>query len=107
MGFISPESACLGFVEYENRRRALAVPLAASGLFPPMVTEMIAIGEQTGSLEKMLNRIAIAYETEAQSDVMVMTSLLEPIMILLMGLIVGFIVFSILLPIFEMNQLVR
>ncbi len=72
-----------------------------------MVTEMIAIGEQTGSLEKMLNRIAIAYETEAQSDVMVMTSLLEPIMILLMGLIVGFIVFSILLPIFEMNQLVR
>ena len=87
--------------------QSLAVPLAASGLFPPMVTEMIAIGEQTGSLEKMLNRIAIAYETEAQSDVMVMTSLLEPIMILLMGLIVGFIVFSILLPIFEMNQLVR
>ncbi|MBP1709893.1 MAG: ral secretion pathway protein [Deltaproteobacteria bacterium] len=87
--------------------QSLAVPLAASGLFPPMVTEMIAIGEQTGSLEKMLNRIAVAYETEAQSDVMVMTSLLEPIMILLMGLIVGFIVFSILLPIFEMNQLVR
>ena len=90
-----------------RRGRSLSVPLAASGLFPPMVTEMIAIGEQTGSLEKMLNRIAVAYETEAQSDVMVMTSLLEPIMILLMGLIVGFIVFSILLPIFEMNQLVR
>ena len=87
--------------------QSLAAPLAASGLFPPMVTEMIAIGEQTGSLEKMLNRIAVAYETEAQSDVMVMTSLLEPVMILLMGLIVGFIVFSILLPIFEMNQLVR
>ncbi|MDD4355732.1 MAG: type II secretion system inner membrane protein GspF [Smithellaceae bacterium] len=87
--------------------QSLATPLAASGLFPPMVTEMIAIGEQTGSLEKMLNRIAVSYETEAQSDVMVMTSLLEPIMILLMGLIVGFIVFSILLPIFEMNQLVR
>jgi general secretion pathway protein F len=87
--------------------QSLATPLAASGLFPPMVTEMIAVGEQTGSLEKMLNRIAMAYETETQSDIMVMTSLLEPIMILVMGLVVGFIVVSILLPIFEMNQLVR
>lgn len=87
--------------------QTLAAPLAASGLFPPMVTEMIAVGEQSGSLEKMLNRIAVSYETEAQSDILVMTSLLEPIMILVMGLIVGFIVFSILLPIFEMNQLVK
>ncbi|HOC58764.1 MAG TPA: type II secretion system inner membrane protein GspF [Smithellaceae bacterium] len=87
--------------------QSLASPLAASGLFPPMVTEMIAVGEQSGALEKMLNRIAIAYETEAQSDVMIMTSLLEPLMILVMGLAVGFIVVSILLPIFEMNQLVR
>jgi len=87
--------------------QSLSAPLAQSGLFPPMVTEMIAVGEQTGSLEKMLNRIATTYETEAQSDVMIMTSLLEPIMILVMGLLVAFIVFSILLPIFEMNQLVR
>ncbi len=87
--------------------QSLSAPLAQSGLFPPMVTEMIAVGEQTGSLEKMLNRIAISYEAEAASDVMVMTSLLEPVMILVMGLMVGFIVFSILLPIFEMNQLVR
>jgi general secretion pathway protein F len=85
----------------------LAAPLAANGLFPPMVTEMIAVGEQSGSLEKMLNRIAVSYETEVQSDIMVMTSLLEPLMILVMGLLVGFIVFSILLPIFEMNQLVK
>ncbi len=87
--------------------QSLAAPLTLSGLFPPMVTEMIAVGEQTGSLEKMLNRIATAYEAEAQSDVLVMTSLLEPIMILAMGLLVGFIVVSVLLPIFEMNQLVR
>ena len=72
-----------------------------------MVTEMIAVGEQSGSLEKMLNRVAVSYETEVQSDVMVMTSLLEPLMILAMGLMVGFIVISILLPLFEMNQLVR
>ena len=87
--------------------QSLAAPLAASGLFPPMVTEMIAVGEQSGSLEKMLNRIAVSYETEVQSDIMVMTSLLEPLMILMMGLLVGFIVFSILLPIFEMNQLIK
>lgn len=87
--------------------QSLAAPLSQSGLFPPMVTEMIAVGEQTGSLEKMLNRIATSYETEAQSDILVMTSLLEPLMILAMGLMVGFIVFSILLPIFEMNQLVK
>lgn len=86
---------------------SLSAPLAQSGIFPPMVTEMIAVGEQSGSLEKMLNRIAASYENEAQSDILVMTSLLEPLMILVMGLIVGFIVFSILLPIFEMNQLVR
>jgi general secretion pathway protein F len=87
--------------------QGLSGPLAQSGIFPPMVIEMVAVGEQSGTLEKMLNRVATAYETETQSDIMVMTSLLEPVMILVMGLLVGFIVISILLPIFEMNQLVR
>ena len=87
--------------------KGLSGPLTESGLFPPLVTEMVAVGEQTGTLEKMLNRVATAYETEAQSDIMAMTSLLEPVIILVMGLVVGFIVISILLPIFEMNQLVR
>ncbi|HNY50778.1 MAG TPA: type II secretion system inner membrane protein GspF [Smithella sp.] len=87
--------------------KGLSGPLTQSGLFPPLVTEMIAVGEQSGTLEKMLNRIAIAYENESQSDIMIMTSILEPVMILVMGLVVGFIVVSILLPIFEMNQLVK
>ena len=87
--------------------KGLSSPLMQSGIFPPLVTEMVAVGEQSGSLEKMLNRVATAYETEAQADIMVMTSLLEPVMILVMGLLVGFIVISILLPIFEMNQLVK
>ncbi len=87
--------------------KGLSGPLTKSGLFPPLVTEMIAVGEQSGTLEAMLNRIAMAYENESQANIMVMTSLLEPVMILVMGLIVGFIVVSILLPIFEMNQLVR
>jgi len=87
--------------------KGLSGPLTKSGLFPPLVTEMIAVGEQSGTLEAMLNRIAVAYENESQANIMVMTSLLEPLMILVMGLVVGFIVVSILLPIFEMNQLVR
>jgi general secretion pathway protein F len=87
--------------------KELSGPLTQSGIFPPLVTEMIAVGEQSGKLEAMLNRIATAYETEAQADIMVMTSLLEPLMIVVMALVVAFIVISILLPIFEMSQLVR
>ncbi len=87
--------------------QSLAAPLSQSGLFPPMVTEMIAVGEQSGSLEKMLNRVANAYETEAQADTLALTSLMGPLMVLGMGLIVLFIVVAILLPIFEMNQLIK
>jgi general secretion pathway protein F len=87
--------------------KGLSGPLAQSGIFPPLVTEMIAVGEQSGALESMLNRIATAYETEAQTNIMVMTSLLEPLMIVVMAILVAFIVVSILLPIFEMSQLVR
>ncbi len=87
--------------------QSLSAPLARSGLFPAISVEMISVGEQSGNLEPMLYRIAEAYEKEVESGITVLTSLLEPIMILVMGLAVGFIVVSILLPIFEMNQLVR
>ena len=68
---------------------------------------MIAVGEQSGALEAMLAKIADGYETEAESSIMQIMSLLEPMMILIMGFFAGFVVISILLPIFEMNQLVR
>jgi general secretion pathway protein F len=68
---------------------------------------MISVGEQSGNLEPMLYRVADSYEKEVEASIMMMTSLLEPAMILFMGLVVGFIVVSVLLPIFEMNQLVR
>ncbi len=87
--------------------QSLSTPLARSGLFPDISVEMISVGEQSGNLEPMLYRIADAYEKEVESNITMLTSLLEPVMILVMGLIVGFIVVSILLPIFEMNQLVR
>ncbi len=87
--------------------QSLAGPLTQSGIFPPMVTEMIAVGEQSGSLEKMLNRVATAYEAEAQADTLALTSLLGPLTVLGMGVVVLFIVVAILLPIFEMNQLIK
>ncbi|HOU77884.1 MAG TPA: type II secretion system inner membrane protein GspF [Syntrophales bacterium] len=85
----------------------LSTPLSRSGLFPPIAIEMISVGEQSGNLEPMLYRIADAYEKEVEAGILTLTALLEPIMILVMGLIVGFVVVSVLLPIFEMNQLVR
>lgn len=87
--------------------KSLAASLSHSRWFPPVVLQMISVGEQSGELENMLNRLADIYESEAESQMMAMTSMLEPIMILLMGLVVGFVVISILLPIFEMNQMIH
>jgi general secretion pathway protein F len=87
--------------------KSLASPLAQSRWFPPIVVQMISVGEQSGELEAMLNKIADTYDRDVESQIMAMTSMLEPVMILVMGLIVGFIVVSILLPIFEMNQMIR
>jgi general secretion pathway protein F len=67
---------------------------------------MITVGEQSGELEKMLDKVGDIYEKEVESQIMAMTSILEPVMILLMAVVVAFIVFSILLPIFEMSQMV-
>ena len=87
--------------------KSLAAPLAQSPWFPPVVIQMITAGEQSGKLEKMLNKIADTYESEAESNIMAMTSMLEPVMILVMAVFVGFILISILLPIFEMNQMIK
>ncbi|WP_417913407.1 type II secretion system inner membrane protein GspF [Candidatus Electronema sp. TJ] len=81
--------------------------LRGNPYFTPMLVQMIAVGEQSGSLDKMLEKAADSYEKEVEAKVMAMTSMIEPIMILAMGMAVGFIVMSILLPIFEMNQLVK
>jgi general secretion pathway protein F len=84
---------------------AVATPLAKSGQFPPVVTRMIAVGERSGQLEGMLENVAIAYEQDVETRIGRLMTLLEPLMILLMGGTVGFIVFSILLPILEMNEM--
>ncbi|HWP93681.1 MAG TPA: type II secretion system inner membrane protein GspF [Thermodesulfobacteriota bacterium] len=83
---------------------SIAGPLRDSGVFPPLVTRMIAVGEQTGELEEMLVKIADTYDLQIETSVSALTSLLEPIMIVIMGVVVGFIVFAILLPIFDLTS---
>jgi len=79
--------------------------LKKSNEFPPLVTHMISIGERTGELEKMLVRIADTYDADVDNTLSTLTTLLEPIMILVMAGVVSFIVMSILLPIMQLNQL--
>ncbi len=86
---------------------SIAAPLKRSGHFPPLVTHMVAVGEKSGEMEEMLRRIAGIYDGEVDRVVTRATSLIEPVMILFMGAVVFFIVVAILLPIFEMGQLVR
>ncbi len=85
----------------------IADPLKRSGEFPALVTHMIAVGEKSGEMEEMLRRVSQIYDGEVERVITRLTSLMEPIMILAMGVIVFFIVVAILLPIFEMGQMVR
>jgi general secretion pathway protein F len=85
----------------------IAEPLKRSGEFPALVTHMIAVGERSGEMEEMLRRIGHIYDGEVDRVITRFTSLLEPIMILIMGILVFCIVVAILLPIFEMGQMVR
>jgi general secretion pathway protein F len=87
--------------------QGLAKSLSATRVFPDLTIQMIQVGEQSATLESMLNKMADVFDSEAESSIMSMTSLLAPILILIMGVIVGFIVLSICLPIFEMSTLVR
>jgi general secretion pathway protein F len=87
--------------------KEIAKPLSRNGVFPPVVVNMIAVGEKSGQLEEMLNRVSRILESELETSLKRLMSLLEPIMILLMGGVVLFIVIAILLPIFEMNQLIK
>jgi type IV pilus assembly protein PilC len=80
-------------------------PLAKSGVFPPMVTRMINVGEQTGQLEKMLSKIADFYDEQVDAAASALTSMIEPMVIAFLGIVIGGIVISLFLPIFKMSQL--
>lgn len=87
--------------------QGLARSLDATSRFPDLFIQMIQVGEQSGALETLLKKVAEFYETEVESAMTRLASLMEPVMILVMGVMVGFIVLSICMPIFEMNQLVH
>jgi len=86
--------------------KTIAEPLQASGVFPLMVVQMIAVGEQTGALDRMLNKIADFYDEEVDVAVAGLTSLLEPLLVIFLGVIIGGVVIAMYLPIFKLISVV-
>jgi type IV pilus assembly protein PilC len=85
----------------------IATPLLDSDVFPPMVSQMVKIGEETGELEKMLGKVADFYEDEVDSAIEALTSIIEPVMMIGVGVMVGIIIVSMYMPMFKMLQLVK
>ena len=81
-------------------------PLVESGVFPPMVTRMIDVGERTGALESMLTKIADFYEDQVTTMVNGLTSLIEPLLIVFLGVVIGFIVIAMFMPMFKMIEVI-
>jgi type IV pilus assembly protein PilC len=100
-GNVVVEEAMDSVIASVKRGGTIAAPLAAEPIFPAMVNHMVGVGEETGALDSMLDRIAEFYEEQVEASIKALTSILEPIMIILIGGIVGFIVISMYLPLFE------
>ena len=81
---------------------SIALPLQASGLFPPMVVQMTAVGEETGTLDSMLVKVADFYDAEVETTLAQLTSVLEPLLIIFLGFVVGFIVLSFYMPLYQL-----
>ena len=98
--------AIISIIAAIERGETISAPLRATGVFPPMVAQMIGAGESTGALDTMLAKIAEFYEDDVDVAVAGLLTILEPIMIALLGVIVGSIIISMYLPLFELiNQL--
>ena len=100
-GNVVVEEAMEGVIASVKRGGTIAAPLAQAPIFPSMVTHMVGVGEESGALDQMLERIAEFYEDQVAASVKALTSILEPVMIIVIGSIVGFIVISMYLPLFE------
>lgn len=100
-------NAVLKARESVREGQRISAPLAATGFFPSMVTQMIDVGEETGRLSEMLAKIADFYDKEVDAAVKGLTSIIEPMLIVFMGVIVGFIAISILGPIFKLAGSIR
>jgi type IV pilus assembly protein PilC len=106
-GNIVLEQAMADVYDSVKRGGSLAGPIERNPIFPPMVGHMVAVGEETGQLEHMLTKIADFYEAEVDAKVKALTSLIEPIMIVFVGGVVGFIVIAMYLPIFSLYDKIR
>jgi type IV pilus assembly protein PilC len=85
----------------------IAQPLVDNPVFPPLVSQMVRVGEETGELEKMLEKIADFYEDEVDTSIAALTSIVEPLMMMGVGLIIGIIVIAMYLPMFKLLELVQ
>jgi type IV pilus assembly protein PilC len=101
------EEALTGVRAKVHQGVPIAQPLIENDVFPPMVSQMVKIGEETGELEKMLSKIADFYEDEVDSAIATLTSIIEPLMMIMVGAMVGVIVISMYLPMFKMLSLVK
>jgi type IV pilus assembly protein PilC len=100
-GNVAIEEAMDGVIASVKRGGTIAAPLAQAPIFPMMVTHMVGVGEETGALDAMLDKVAEFYEDRVEASVKALTSILEPVMIIGIGSMVGFIVISMYLPLFE------
>ena len=100
-GNVAIEEAMDGVIASVKRGGTIAAPLAQAPIFPTMVTHMVGVGEETGALDAMLDKVAEFYEDRVDASVKALTSIMEPIMIIVIGSLVGFIVISMYLPLFE------
>jgi type IV pilus assembly protein PilC len=100
-GNVAIEEAMDGVIASVKRGGTIAAPLAQAPIFPMMVTHMVGVGEETGALDAMLDKVAEFYEDRVDASVKALTSIMEPIMIMVIGSLVGFIVVSMYLPLFE------
>ena len=99
------EEAVISTKEAISEGKTIAEPLEETGVFPPMVVQMISVGEATGALDAMLNKIADFYDDEVDTAVDGLTSMMEPVMMVFLGGVIGFVVIAMYLPIFKMATL--
>ncbi|MEK6698318.1 MAG: type II secretion system F family protein [Nitrospirota bacterium] len=99
------EEAVLATRQSVSEGKTLAEPLSKAKVFPPMVTQMISVGEATGALDNMLGKIADFYDDEVDSAVAALTSMLEPMLMIFLGVTVGFVIVAMYMPIFQMGAL--
>ena len=101
------EQAMAGVIDSVKSGGTIAEPLKESSVFPTMVSHMVSVGEETGSLDTMLSKIADFYEDQVDAAVKALTSILEPVMIVIFGGMVGFIVISMYLPLFKVYDAIK